>query len=903
MIFKLLKIVLGLAMSVFFYSNLRAQELNHSVHLVWKTQPADGKVEVENGRLKKVVISRGQGKVKTNQFVFTKTGPSGIRIELDQLNDNVGPGATLVHIEAGQNPFSFLWRDVTTGSPIFLPELGVAVLSAEDHRPYESVASDMVSKHLKTKVQAIELAEESSFTSVEKKVRSLKAPTWLGISRDFRIFEINQNLTDAHGGGITIAPKRAVSPLLLAETKNAPVSYFYTLGRGIGPLENTSRYLENGTLPMLHSILKDDDIKYHSTSFVALEQQLLDAAAVKGTYFLVADQYSAGHMLNKSQQENASQHTDAALNNPEETVYFQRTEITNTGKVPRYAWFMNPRSSHHYNYDPKTGYSAYSADRIFCVAKFNGRPFPNQEMAILLQPGEKALFEFFIPHSPVSAQRAGTLSKKSFEDEYRATREYWLKKLEKAAKIQVPEKRVNDMIQAGLLHLDLITYGNEPNGTLAPNIGVYSPIGTESAPIIQFYTSMGLTDVAKRSIMYFLDKQHDNGFIQNFNGYMVETGAALWTIGEYYRYTKDQAWIKSVLPKLMKSCNFLVDWRNQNKIDSLRNKGYGMISGKVADPEDHFHQFMLNGYAYMGLSRMAEILATIDPHTAVKLAKEAKEWRADIRASFFRSMSRSPVVPLGDGTWCQTAPPWAEGKGPRALYLNKENFWSHGTFAVPDGLLGPLYLVFCEVLDTDEPAASALLHAHSELFLQGNSMFSQPYYSRHNWLQARRGMVKPFLDTYYHTFAGLADRETYTFWEHFHHVSPHKTHEEAWFLMETRWMLYLEQGDTLQLLKTIPRAWMEAGKELVLSDVQSYFGKITLRVNSNVDKGYIDAIVECPGDRKPGTVTIRIPHPANELPLKVTGGKYDPVTETITVHRFSGSAHIRLEYQSIKNQK
>ncbi|MBE9601369.1 hypothetical protein [Pedobacter sp. MC2016-24] len=896
MIFNVLKIVMGFAMSVF-CASLQAQEVKHSVHLVWKKQPVKGTVDVENGRLKNIMSYPGHVKLKANHFSFTKTEAAGITIELDQVNNEPGPGATLIHVQTSQNPFSFLWRDVKSAFPIFLPELGVAVLHEEDRRTYEAVADDIASRHLKTKVQAIELAEEASFLAVEKKVRSLKAPTWLGISRDFRIFEINQNLTDAQGGGNTISPKHAVSPLRLAETKNAPVSYFYTLGRGIGPLENTARYLENGSLPILHSILRDDDITYHSTSFVALEQQILDAANVKGTYFLVADQYSAGHMLNKSQEEEAKQHADAALNSTEETVYFQQTEIVNTGKVPRYAWFMNPRSNYPYTYDAKTGYSAYADNRIFCIAKLNGLPFPNQEMAILLQPGEKATFEFYIPHSPISAQRAADLSKQSFAAEYIATKQYWVKKLDNAAKIQVPEKRVNDMIQAGLLHLDLITYGNEPKGTLAPNIGVYSPIGTESAPIIQFYASMGLSDIAKRSLNYFLDKQHDNGFIQNFNGYMVETGAALWTIGEYYRYTGDEEWIRNILPKLIKSCNFLIDWRNQNKIDSLKNKGYGMISGKVADPEDHFHQFMLNGYAYMGLSRMAEILARIDPMTAKKLAKEAREWRADIRASFFQSMSRSPVVPLGDGTWCQTAPPWAEGTGPRALYLKKENFWSHGTFTVPDGLLGPLYLVFCEVLDVGEPAASALLHVHSELFLQGNSMFSQPYYSRHNWLQVKRGMVKPFLDTYYHTFAGLADRETYTFWEHFHQVSPHKTHEEAWFLMETRWMLYLEQGDTLQLLKTIPRAWMEAGKEVVLSDVQSYFGKVSLRISSNVGRGYIEADVVCQGDRKPGTVTIRVPHPARQVPLKVTGGKYDPETETVTLHSFSGKAHVRLEYQ------
>jgi len=49
-----------------------------------------------------------------------------------------------------------------------------------------------------------------------------------------------------------------------------------------------------------------------------------------------------------------------------------------------------------------------------------------------------------------------------------------------------------------------------------------------------------------------------------------------------------------------------------------------MIAGKVADPEDNFHQFMLNGYAYIGLSRVAEILAEIDPDQSILLKKEAR---------------------------------------------------------------------------------------------------------------------------------------------------------------------------------------------------------------------------------------------------------------------------------------
>jgi len=68
--------------------------------------------------------------------------------------------------------------------------------------------------------------------------------------------------------------------------------------------------------------------------------------------------------------------------------------------------------------------------------------------------------------------------------------------------------------------------------------------------------------------------------------------------------------VESVQDSIVKACEFLIRWREQNLGDELRGgKGYGMISGKIADPEDHFHSFMLNAGTYAGLSRAAEMLA------------------------------------------------------------------------------------------------------------------------------------------------------------------------------------------------------------------------------------------------------------------------------------------------------
>lgn len=230
------------------------------------------------------------------------------------------------------------------------------------------------------------------------------------------------------------------------------------------------------------------------------------------------------------------------------------------------------------------------------------------------------------------------------------------------------------------------------------------------------------------------------------------------------------------------------------------------------------------------------------------------------------------------------------------MHVDGSDWHTHGSMVARDSLLGPLYLVFQEVLDPDEPAVASLLNFHAELMTERNVVFSQPYYSRHPWIHLMRGETKPFLKAYYNTMASLADRETYTFWEHYFRASAHKTHEEAWFLMETRWMLYFEQGTTLHLLRGIPRSYMETGKRILLEKVQSYFGPVTLRVSSEVGQGRIRATVKCDSPRRPATVELRLPHPAGTKAERVEGGIYDSASEAVTIEPFTGKAEVLLHF-------
>lgn len=867
------------------------------VAVEWQNVRPEGYIEIFNGKLEDLKIIQGKGSVNKDHFIFKSSDSNRLELSLDGTRIDPGPGATVVTVHSGNNSFSFFLRDVSSEYPIYIPDYNVIVCPAEDARTYTRTENEIKGRRLKTNLQKIEADPEESFDSASVHTRNQVCPTWLGISRDIRIFEIGipQDMD-------IIIPRMASSPVKLQGSGNSEVTYGYLAGRGQGVENNTVRRLDEGVLPILHTTKTDGDIEYRTITFVTLEKTGLENGIEFGTDYLFADSCSYGHMFTPRQEERLRIVAAKESQKTEETVLYFRARAKNLTTVPRYAWFRTVRpgsgwwDKRKYHYEAKTGLSIYPDESVFGVSLLNGQPLPNEEIAVLLKPGEEAVFEFRLPHSPLSRERALKLSGISFDEKYAQSRKFWNAKLQSAAYIELPEKRIEEMVRAGLLHLDLITYGKEPGGTLAPSVGVYSPIGTESSPIMQFYMSMGWDDEAKRSLMYFLDKQHDDGMIQNFRGYMVETGAALWSMGEYFRYTADTAWVKEVEPKLLKACDFLLQWRQRNKKDDLKGKGYGMIDGKVADPEDQFHQFMLNGYAYLGLSRVGEMLGSVDRANAERLKKEAAAWRSDIRSSFFNSMAGSPVVPLGDGSWCPTVPPWTEAKAMRLLYLDPGTFLSHGTFTVSDAMLGPLYLVFCEVLDPEEQASRMLLSYHTDLFYQRNAAFSQPYYSRHNWLQLRLGMVKPFLMTYYNTFSALADRETYTFWEHLYKVSVHKTHEEAWFLMQTRWMLYLEDGQTLRLLSGIPGRWLENGKKIEVKNAASYFGPVSFSVESYTDRNLITATIECNSSRKPAEVRIRIPHPEGKFPSKVTGGIFDRSSETVVISPFYGRSELRIEY-------
>ncbi len=870
------------------------------IAVLFAEEKVKGKINVVNGTLGKLSLN-GKGKATENEFQISSGGR--LEINLDEFSVKRGASPTMINVLTEKNPFSFFLRDISSECPVYIPEYGVAVIDAADKRSYADVAGEIASRKLESDFDRYEAEPEESYEKAAAANLDQCCPTWLGLGRDMRIFRVGYHEAPGYWG--LVSPVYHTYGQKTPGTGEKDLCVDFYMGPGSACRRNIKRWLEDGCLPILRSTQKEGDVDYNVTAFATLERSELKRENVRGSHWMASFAKTGGNMLASrknpeiDRMEEAEREKIKALIEKEtkgcdeELVCVFRTTALNNGKAPNYAWIKSPGSHMR---GPTNEFSRLTDGTVFCVNRVDGEPMPDEEMSILLNPGQSVEIDFIIPHQPVSEERAGALLGLDFEKSLNDCRKYWREQLDTSAKFEIPEKAINESLKAGILHCDIATLGLRDEGPALATVGWYSPIGSESAPIIQYYDSVGWHKLAERSIDFFLERQRPDGFIQNFAGYQLETGPVLWTMGEHFRYTRDIDWAQRVKPKMLKSCEYLLNWRERNKTEECRKGGcYGLLEGKVADPEDFFHSFMLNAISYIGLARVAEILSVIDPSEGKKLSDEVELFKEDIRNAYYRSLAKAPVVPIGDGSWAPMPPPWTEYNGGLCFYADGGRWWTHGTFSGRDTLIGPMWLVICEVLTPEESGAWMMLKTN-QLTTKENAGLSQPYYCRHDFTHLKRGEVKEYLKIYYNQLSALQDRQTHTFWEHYYHVSQHKTHEEAWFMMQTRWMLYLEEGDTLSMLKAIPRHWLDDGKKISLDGVKSYFGPIRFKAESDLKKKLIKAEIKLESGRLPAKVAIRLPHPEGLKAVACEGGSYDPATETVTVSNFKGRAAVTLKF-------
>ena len=504
---------------------------------------------------------------------------------------------------------------------------------------------------------------------------------------------------------------------------------------------------------------------------------------------------------------------------------------------------------------------------------------------------------------------------------------------ETAMRVQTPDERWNDAWRRASFQI-------------RKQRGGWQGLSFENAPMIRAADLIGSHDASAKRCEYWLScpgtTKPDGDFVDgdgsfeyaksmkddigySHDGTHTGTFLLVSAMADHYLLTGDKAWFEKNRGRIERAADWLIRQRREYLKD-VPNRDQLWTAGLLPP--------MVLGDTYLGrcmwfwyistdamsiqaLDRWAQALEDFDPAAAKRYREEADAYRQDLVRVVEREMALSPVRPTRDGTYrtylSQT--PYRRGS------MQGEGF---SVYAEADYGLGalPVFLGI-GVLPHDDPR----LNGHLEIVEEGHLN------GRLATTRKQKGLAEED-DVYFNGIAGLA-KASFVAQTHFHRddIGPFLrfwmnnyaafAHEKgnmsegaalgiyqgggddlgttAWFMTQFRNLLVWEDGDVLWLARATPRAWLEQGKKISVKNAPTIFGAAAYEIVSDVDNGKINATVEMPARKAPGSVVLRFRHP-KAAPIKgvTVNGKpwteFNKDKETITLKGLTGTAAVTATY-------
>lgn len=169
--------------------------IQREIAIEWRGGRPHGEVQVSDGRLLSLSLLAGSGWAgEGNRFSSATEGPFRLKLSLEGVPRRYTTNPTIVSIATEKHAFSFLLRDVDRRFPISIPEYGVVVTAADDGRSAAEIEATVAKGGGRTRLQQIEREPEESFEGAAAEVRRMSCHTWLGLSRNMRIFAVGEKL-------------------------------------------------------------------------------------------------------------------------------------------------------------------------------------------------------------------------------------------------------------------------------------------------------------------------------------------------------------------------------------------------------------------------------------------------------------------------------------------------------------------------------------------------------------------------------------------------------------------------------------------------------------------------------------------------------------------------------------
>ena len=508
-----------------------------------------------------------------------------------------------------------------------------------------------------------------------------------------------------------------------------------------------------------------------------------------------------------------------------------------------------------------------------------------------LAAGETRVLLIKLASPVVSIESVADLAALDFVQTRASTVKYWEDWLAQGARFEVPEPEVNTLFRANLWHaLMLPRHRMDENGMAHMDLpysnfayGQFNadwPINQAVYVDYMIYGLRGYFSTAERELaaMYH-SQQKPDGRVGGFAEWGVYSPGMLYSIAHNFLLSNDRAAFQRLLPASLKA----LDWclaevaRGQNSKEAP-----GLI---VAPLNDLTHEARAwgfpNAYFVAGLDMFGRALSTYGNPRAELVGDTAKKMRADVERAFACASVKSPVVQLADGTWNNYVP--CDAMTPRRLL----DLW------YPTDIdCGPLHLARLGAIDPRGWLATAMLHDHEDnLFLSQWGMANEPVYNMQGTAYLYRDEPEAAIRTFYSMMACAFSHHQLTPLEHRwawgQYYMPPST-DGAWFELYRNLLIHEAEDGSLRLCQATPRHWLEDGKQILVERAPTYYGPVTLRIQSRVASQEIRAQVELAADRKPKSIYLRLRHPQGKAirAVQINGAgwtDFDPKKEWVRI--------------------
>jgi hypothetical protein len=459
------------------------------------------------------------------------------------------------------------------------------------------------------------------------------------------------------------------------------------------------------------------------------------------------------------------------------------------------------------------------------------------------------------------------------------TLNFWSDYVGRGAQFKVPEKAVNDLFRASLWHAlrlprrHALHRSGTGHGGREENVRIdlpysnfaYDQDGTpwpvNQAMYVDYmlYDLRGYYDISVEELLaIYRNNQEPNGHVGGYANWVVYTPGMIYAVAKNYLLSGDCEALDKLLPQTLRA----LDWcLAEIKHDSEgAGASTGLVRGPLNDGSGEGIWAFNQAYIYAALNLFGRVLNEIDNPRAQECLTAARTLRQAIAKSFGAATVRSPLVQLRDHTWIPYVPCEASKSG-RLL----EQWYP------TDVDTGAIHLLRLKALPADSFLADCLLNDHEDnLYLNGWGMANEPVYNQQATAYLLRDDPKAVIRAFYSYMACAFSHSVFEPVEHRwawgQYFGPPST-DGAWFELYRNMLIHEMDDDTLLLLQATPRKWLQDGKTIEIERAPTYYGRLSLKMESQVASNKILAQIDMPDRRRPSVLIVRLLHPMGK-PIK-----------------------------------